>query len=165
MYIWVKCIVIDIIRSKNLMAKDKDRLATTWGQKMKEYGGGNFTFLSGDGESITFIVVGLPVLMKSVYKGKEQARIGCPVVTEDGFQLFIVGKRLARKLSKHEKVFDSKAIMVVRRGGEGDVNSKYEVHVMPETESFAALYKIKADDFTPDMIDDAVKEAGEVLVS
>lgn len=147
------------------MSKDKPKEATTWGGKMKEFGGGNFTFLSTDGEVLMFIVVGLPVKLASVYKGKEQERIGCPVVTDDGFQLFICGKRLARKLSKHEAVFATNAVMVIRHGVEGDVNAKYEVKILPEFETFARLLAIAKEDFTPDMIEDAVKEAATVLVS
>ncbi|GAI82929.1 unnamed protein product, partial [marine sediment metagenome] len=109
------------------MGKQKQEPATTWSGKMKEYGGGNFTFLSSDGEAIVFIVVGLPVLMKSKYQGKEGERIGCPVVTDEGYLLFVTGKRLGRKLAKHEKVFGTNAIMVVRHGVEGDVNAKYEI--------------------------------------
>ena len=147
------------------MGKNKSKEKATWASKMKEFGGGNFTFLSTDGESIIFIVVGLPRLLKSVYKGKEQERIGCPVVTDDGFQLFICGKRLARKLSKYEKVFETNAVMVVRQGVEGDVNAKYFVKPLPETETFDRLKAIKDEDFTPELIDEAVAEATTVLVS
>ena len=147
------------------MSKEKTKDATTWGGKMKEFGGGNFTFLSTDGEVLIFVVVGLPVKLASVYKGKEQERIGCPVVTDEGFQLFICGKRLARKLSKHESVFGTNAVMVIRHGVEGDVNAKYEVKVLPESETFARLSAIAKEDFTSDMIDDAVKEASTVLTN
>jgi len=146
------------------MAKEKEKpQVDTWASKMKEFGGGSFTFLSSDGETLTFIVVGLPVLIKTEFKGKEQERIGCPVVTENGFQLFITGKRLARKLSKHEKAFATNALMVVRHGAEGDINARYDVKELPEKETYESLKKIADDDFTPDMIDDAVKEASQVL--
>ena len=42
------------------MGKEKPKAATTWSGKMQELGGGNFTFLSVDGEVLIFIVVGLP---------------------------------------------------------------------------------------------------------
>jgi len=145
------------------MAKQNTQEATTWGGKMKEFGGGNFTFLSTDGETITFIVVGLPVLLKGTYKNKEQERIGIPLVSEDGFQLLIGGKRLARKLAKHEKEFTTNAIMVRRDGAEGDVNAKYPITILPEKEAFEQLCKVRDEDFTPDMIADAVKDALEVL--
>lgn len=145
------------------MAKKDVQEATTWAEKMKELGGGSFTFLSSDGETLTFIVVGLPQALKSVYKGKEQKRIGCPVVTDDGFQLFICGKRLARKLTKREKVFGTSALMVIRHGVEGDVAATYELKVLPEAETFKRLAAIRDEDFTPDMIADAVTEATKVM--
>lgn len=135
----------------------------SWKDKMKEFGGGNFTFLSMDGETIVFIVVGEPVLLRSKYKGKEQDRIGCPVVTDEGFQLFICGKRLARKLSKVEAKFDKHAICVTRQGAEGDVNATYKVTVLDDTELFKRLYKIAKDDYEEGMIADAVKDAEKVL--
>ena len=61
------------------MGKDRTPDLSSWGGRMKEWGGGDFCFLSSDGEAITFIVVGLPEQMESVYKGKKQTRIGCPV--------------------------------------------------------------------------------------
>lgn len=135
----------------------------TWKDKMKEFGGGNFTFLSVDGEVIIFIVVGDPKLLKSTFKGKENERIGCPVVTDEGYLLFICGKRLARKISKLEKHFETKAIMAVRHGSEGDVNAKYDVMVVPEKETFERLSAIKKADFKPAMIAESVKDSAEVL--
>lgn len=145
------------------MAKEKTNKVVTWKDKMKEYGGGNFTFLSSDGETITFIVVGLPVMFETEFKGKPQERIGCPVITDEGYQLFICGKRLARKLSKHEPVFGCSALMVIRHGIEGDVSAKYDVKVLPEPETYARLAAIRDDDFKPEMIQDSVDEALEVL--
>ncbi len=145
------------------MAKNENKEATTWGGKMKEFGGGNFTFLSTDGETLIFIVVGLPVLMKGTYKGKEQERIGCPIVTDEGFQLLVCGKRLARMLSKQEKIFKTHAIMVTRIGIEGDVNAKYPVRVLPEQETFDRLVALSAEDFSPEMIAEAVEAASKVL--
>lgn len=135
----------------------------TWKDKMKEFGGGNFTFLSVDGEVLIFIVVGEPQLLHSTFKGKENERIGCPVVTDEGYLLFICGKRLARKISKLEKHFDSKAIMAVRHGMEGDVNAKYDVKVVPEKETFERLQTIKKADFKHAMIAESVADSAEVL--
>jgi len=135
----------------------------TWKEKMKEFGGGNFTFISTDGETLTFIVVGEPVLLTSKFKGKEQDRIGCPIVSDDGYQLFITGKRLARKLAKQESVFATNAIMVVRHGVEGDVNARYDVRVLPEPETYARLKAIKDADFTPELIQESIDEATQVL--
>jgi len=135
----------------------------SWNEKIKEFGGGNFTFLSTDAETITFIVVGEPVKLQSNYKGKAQDRVGCPVVTDEGYQLFITGKRLFRKLAKQEPVFGTNAIMVIRHGVEGDVNSRYDVRVLPEPETFNRLKAIKDKDFTLDMIQDSIDEAISVL--
>jgi len=135
----------------------------TWKDKMKEFGGGNFTFLSVDGEVLIFIVVGEPQLLHSTFKGKENERIGCPVVTDEGYLLFICGKRLARKISKLEKEFDSHAIMAIRHGLEGDVNAKYDVKVVPEQETFERLLKIKKADFKHAMIAESVADSAEVL--
>lgn len=145
------------------MSKEEKSKTGTWHEKMKEFGGGNFTFLSSDGESITFIVVGLPVLIESVFKGKAQQRIGCPVVTDEGYQLFICGKRLARKLSKHEGIFNTSALMAIRHGVEGDVNSSYEVKVLPEPETYARLDAIRKTDFYPEAIQESVLEAQQML--
>ncbi|MBA7524144.1 hypothetical protein ES705_16281 [subsurface metagenome] len=135
----------------------------TWKDKMKEFGGGNFTFLSVDGEVLIFIIVGEPQLLHSTFKGKENERIGCPVVTDEGYLLFICGKRLARKISKLEHEFDHHAIMAVRHGEEGDVNAKYDVKVVPEQETFERLQKIKKADFKHAMIAESVKDSTEVL--
>ena len=134
-----------------------------WKEKMKEFGGGNFTFLSTDGETIIFIVVGEPVLLHSFYKGKEQERIGCPIVTDEGYQLFICGKRPARKISKYESLFDKYALRVVRNGVEGDSNATYFVGLVAEPETFERLKAIKDADFEPTMIQDSVDEATQVL--
>ena len=145
------------------MSKDRTPDMGTWGGRMKEWGGGDFTFLSSDGEAITFIVVGLPQQMESIYKGKKQERIGCPVITDTGYQLFVCGKRVARKLAKFESIFDKSAFMVIRHGAEGDVNAKYDVKPLPEKETYSSLMKIKEQDFTEEMIDESVKAAAVVM--
>ncbi len=145
------------------MSKDENNLPDSWGGRMKEWGGGDFTFLSSDGEAIIFIVVGLPQQMKSMYKKKEQTRIGCPVVTDTGYQLFICGTRVARKLSKFEKQFETSAFIVVRHGAEGDVNCKYDVKPLPEKETYSALMKIKEQDFKSEMIAESIVAASIVL--
>jgi len=145
------------------MPNKDDKRPDSWGECMKEWGGGDFTFLSSDGEAITFIVVGLPIMIRSMYKKKPQERIGCPVVTDTGYQLFVCGKRTARKLAKFEKCFDRQAIMIVRHGAEGDINSKYDVKALPETETYSALMKIKEQDFKPEMIAESVKAVEAVM--
>lgn len=135
----------------------------TWAKKMQEFGGGNFTFLSVDGEVLIFIVVGEPQLLKGRYKNKDNERIGCPIVTDEGYMLFICGKRLARKISKLEDSFKTKAIMAVRHGLEGDVNAKYDVATVPEKATFERLQAIKKSDFKPAMIAESVADSAEVL--
>jgi len=145
------------------MSKDEKKGPESWGSRMKDMGGGDFTFLSSDGEAIIFIVVGLPEPLTSNYHGKPQERIGCPVVTDTGYQLFVCGKRVARKLAKFEKQFDKSAFMVVRHGASGDVNAKYDVKALPETETYSNLMKIKESDFKPEMIAESVTAATEVM--
>lgn len=145
------------------MAKDENKLPDSWGGRMKDWGGGDFTFLSSDGEALIFIVVGLPVQMESIYKGRPQKRIGCPVVTDTGYQLFICGTRVARKLSKFEKSFDTSAIIIVRHGAEGDVNATYDVKLLPEKETYSTLMKIKEKDFKAEMIAESIEAAKEVM--
>ena len=135
----------------------------SWKERMNEFGGGNFTFLSVDGDTIVFIVVGEPVLIKTVYKQREQERIGCPVVTDEGYRLYICGKRVARRLSKHEDQFAESAMMVVRHGEEGDINCRYDVKVVPEPETFSRLVAIRDTSFTPEMIQESIDEARQVL--
>ena len=145
------------------MGKAKKEKPATWKDAMKEFGGGNFTFLSEDGETLTFIVVGVPILLISKFKGQENERIGCPVVTDEGYLLFVTGKGLARKLSKHEAVFNTSAIMVTRHGEEGDINATYSVKVLPEPETFKRLQEIKATDFEETMIPESVEAVKDVL--
>lgn len=145
------------------MARKKDSQKESWGTRMKDFGGGDITFLSTDGEVLIFIVVGLPVLMESSFKSKPGERIGCPVVTDGGYQLFITGKRAARKISKYERVFDKSALMIIRHGAEGDVNAKYEVSIVDEKETFKRLLAIKEEDFEPSMIQESIDAAKDVL--
>ena len=145
------------------MSKDEKKVANSWGGRMKEWGGGDFCFLSSDGEALIFIVVGLPERMQSNYKGKPQTRIGCPVVTDTGYQLFICGTRVARKLAKFEKQFDTAAFMIVRHGAEGDVNSKYDIKILPEKDTYSTLMKIKEQDFKPEMIAESIAAASEIM--
>jgi len=135
----------------------------SWKEKIKEFGGGNFTFLSEDGETLTFIIVGDPVLLKSRFKGKENERIGCPVITDEGYMLFVTGKRLARKLSKHEAVFNKSALMVTRQGETGDINATYNVTVLPEADTYKRLRAIMKVDFKVEMVAESIEAVGDVL--
>jgi len=99
----------------------------TWREKAKEWGGGDVSFLSDDGECVTFVIVGEPVLIEGKYKGQPTQRIGCPVITMEGFSLLIVGKRVFRRLSRKENNFSKHAFDLIRHGPPGDKDSTYEL--------------------------------------
>ena len=134
-----------------------------WQDKVKEWGGGDVSFLSEDGEVICFVVCGEPQLLKSKYKNTPTERIAAPVVTLEGFSLLIIGKRLFRRLSKHEKRFKDHAFMVVRRGESGDSNTKYELSVLDDETMTANLFKVRDAEFKPAMITEAMKAAAEIM--
>ncbi len=135
----------------------------SWKEKMKEWGPASLQFLSTDGASITFIVVGDPMLLKGKYKGKEQDRIGFPMVTEEGFFLFIGGKRIARKLASLEDKFSDHVITITRHGVEGDTDAKYDVVAVKDGPKYKALNVIKGHSYSEQALNDAVEEAGEVM--
>jgi len=134
-----------------------------WKDKMKEWGGGDLTFLSSDGEVIMFVVVDEPVLLQGKFKGNPQERIGCPVVTDEGFVLFVTGKRTARKLSKFEDRFKDAAFMIVRDGESGDINSKYDVTVLDNETKTKELFALAAKEYKPAMLKQAIEDAKEVM--
>jgi len=134
----------------------------SWKERMDEWGGGEVAFLSEDGEAITFIVVGEPHLIQGKFKGQTTERIGCPVISQDGFTLLIIGKRLARRLSKHEGVFDVSAFTIVRRGEHDDIRTKYELNICPDFDLTTKLFEYKKTDFELAAIDEAIKYAEEI---
>jgi len=134
-----------------------------WKDKMKDWGGGDLTFLSSDGEVIMFVVVDEPQLLQGKFKGNPQDRIGCPVVTDEGFVLFITGKRVARKLSKFEDRFKDAAFMVVRHGESGDINARYDVSILDNKTKTQQLFDIAKKEYKPAMLKDALKDAKEVM--
>jgi hypothetical protein len=134
-----------------------------WKDKMKEWGGGDLTFLSSDGEVIMFVVVDEPQLLKGKFKGNPQERIGCPVVTDEGFVLFITGKRVARKLSKFEDRFKDTAFMVVRSGEPGDINATYAVSILDNEAKTTQLFAIAKKEYKAPMLKQAIKDAKEVM--
>lgn len=136
-----------------------------WKDKMKDWGGGDLTFLSSDGECLLFVVVDEPVLLKGKYKGNEQERIGCPVVTDEGFVLFVTGKRTARKLSKFEDRFKDAAFMVIRHGEAGDINSKYDVSLLDDKVKTEQLFLLAKKEYKPAMLKQAILDAQEVMKS
>lgn len=134
----------------------------SWKEKMDEWGGGEVTFLSEDGECITFIIVGEPRLITGKFKGKDTDRIGCPVITTEGFTLLTIGKRLARRLSKHEAVFNSNAFTIVRKGEHDDIRTTYELKVCVDVDLNEKLFEYKEKEFDETAIDEAVKYAEEI---
>lgn len=135
----------------------------SWKDKMKEWGGGDMAFLSEDGEAIQFVVVGECVLLEGVYKGKPSQKIGCPIVTLDGFELLVAGKRLARKISKYEEQFSSQGFIAIRHGEAENPLTTYELKTIDEPEILQRLFEIKRRDFQPDMIAEAVEAAEAVM--
>ena len=134
-----------------------------WKDKMKEWGGGDLTFLSSDAEVIIFVVADEPVLLQGKFKGNPQERIGCPVVTDEGFVLFVTGKRTARKLSKFEDRFKDAAFMVVRHGESGDINSKYDVSILDNETKTKQLFALMAKEYKKPMLKQAIEDAKEVM--
>jgi len=134
-----------------------------WKDKMKGWGGGDLTFLSSDAEVIQFVVVDEPVLLQGKFKGNPQERIGCPVVTDEGFVLFVTGKRTARKLSKFEDRFKDTAFMIVRHGESGDINSKYDVTVLDNETKTEQLFALAKKEYKPAMLKQAIEDATEVM--
>lgn len=134
-----------------------------WKDKMKEWGGGDLTFLSSDGEVIMFVVVDEPVLLQGKFKGNAQERIGCPVVTDEGFVLFVTGKRTARKLSKFEDRFKDSAFMIVRHGESGDIQSKYDVTILDNQTKTEQLLQLAKKEYKPAMLKQAIEDAKEVM--
>ena len=135
----------------------------SWKEKMKEFGGGDLAFLSEDGEAISFMIVGEPVLLEGKYKGKPSEKIGCPIVTEDGFLLLVAGKRLARKISKHEGRFGEYVLTAIRHGEMDDIHATYELKVLDDEELAENLREMIADhDFSAE-IAEAVVAALEVM--
>lgn len=135
----------------------------SWKDKMKEWGPASLQFLSTDGASIVFAVVADPILLVGKFKGKPQDRIGCPIVTEEGFFLFIGGKRIARKLASLEDKFVDHIITVTRHGIEGDVNASYDVVATKDATLMKKLIAVKGHAFSREALDEALMEAAEVM--
>ena len=135
----------------------------SWREKMKEVGGANLEFLSEDGEVIRFAVVGDPYLLEGKYKGKPTRKIACPIMTIDGFAIFVIGMRLARRMVKHEKQFKFKAFMVIRHGGSEDKDTRYELMELPDKETSAKLLELAKKPVSKDELDEALEAAKDVM--
>jgi len=136
-----------------------------WIEKMQEWGGGDIAFLSEDGEAILFIVVGDPVLLTGSFKGRSSERIGCPVITSEGYTLFICGKRLARRLSKYEEKFGDHGFIIVRHGEHNDITTSYDLSVCQDPELVKRLLEWKATEFDPAAVAESVAAAEAVVSS
>jgi len=134
----------------------------SWQEKMKEWGGANVTFLTEDGECITFMVVGEPYLIHGHYENTDTQRIGCPIVTQEGFTLLVIGKRVGRRLSKHESSFNTQAFTLIRHGEHGDQKCKYELVFEDDRETVKELRAIVARGIDAEEIAEAVAEAEEI---
>ncbi|KKL07213.1 hypothetical protein LCGC14_2588240 [marine sediment metagenome] len=134
-----------------------------WKDKMAEWGGGEVAFLSEDGEAMIFIVVDDPVLLQGKFKGRMSERIGCPVITSEGYTLFICGKRLARRLSRYESNFGDTAFMVVRRGEHNDIETVYELSKCTDDVLTAKLFAWKVSDFDHAQVADSIAAAEEIV--
>ena len=135
----------------------------SWKEKMKEFGGGDLAFLAEDGECITFVVAGEPVQLVGKFKGKPSVKVGCPIVTEDGFVLFVAGKRLARKISKHEESFDVTGFIAVRHGEQNDITASYDLKVLDNPELTKKLFELRNSEVNPTVIAEAVESALAVM--
>lgn len=135
----------------------------SWKEKSKEFGSANLLFLSADGASVNFIVADDPVKLEGTYNKKVQERVGCPVVTAEGFQLFIVGKRCFRKIASLEDKFKDHVINVTRHGIEGDTDTTYEVTALTDAAMFKTLAGIRAKTFTKEALQEAIADTKDVI--
>jgi len=134
----------------------------SWKDKMKEWGGGDISFLSEDGECITFRIIGEPFLIEGKFRGQDTQRIGCPIVTLDGFTLLVVGKRVGRRLAKHEDKFNKQAFDLIRHGEPGDTKATYELNRCNDVELEKLLLAMDTKKITQAEIEEAVAAAQEV---
>lgn len=135
----------------------------SWAEKMKEFGGADLLFLSEDGEAIDFCVLGDPELIESAYKGKQSNKIAAPVITAEGFRLFIMGMRLFRRICKHEAEFDSRIFRAIRHGEQEDPRTTYELQVIEDKVTFDMYQEYAEKEYTDEAMADALESAREVM--
>ncbi len=135
----------------------------SWKEKIREFGGGDLAFLSEDGEAIIFVVCGEPVLLTGKFKNRPSEKVGCPIITEDGFVLFVAGKRLARKISKYESQFDVQAFIAIRHGEQNEITSSYELKVLDDVEKTKKLLAMKATEYSEELLVEAIVSAEAVM--
>jgi len=134
----------------------------SWKERMKEFGGADVSFLSEDGEIVTLVVVGEPELIEGKYQKQDTKRIGIPCVTIEGFQLLVIGMRVARRLSKHEDHYAEYAFEIIRHGIAGDTKATYELNRTQNTELEKKLLAMAAGINYDVEIDEAVASAREI---
>lgn len=134
-----------------------------WKEKLKEWGGADLTFLSTDGESMVFVIVGEPELLEGKFKGRETQRVGCPIVTDEGFLLFVTGKRFARKMSKYEDRFADTAFIAVRHGAENDINVRYELRICDDAAKTQELLALAKAEYKPELLAEAISAAKDAM--
>ncbi len=137
----------------------------SWKESMAEFGGGEVTFLSDDGERLCFVVCGEPRLLEGKFKGQNTKRIGAAIVSEDGFTIFVMGMRVARRLAKHEDKFDTVAFEIIRHGAPHDQNASYEVNVLEDETLTTSLFTIKNQEYKPDELDTMFKFVEDMVKS
>jgi len=116
--------------------------------KVKEWGGGDLTFLSEDGEVVKFVVACDPELLKGKFKGGETKRAMIPIFTPDGQSLLVIGLRVARRLAKYEERFKTTAFQLVRCGVKNDQNTSYDLSIIDDktiTSKLLAMRKAGLD--------------------
>lgn len=135
----------------------------SWKEKAKEMGPAAVIFLSSQGSTVSGLVVGDPVLLKGMYAKKEQERIGCPMITTEGFFLLVIGKRVFRKLCSLEDKFKTDIITVTRMSPENDPAGKYEVLTSPDADMLKTLRAIKGHAYSQEALDEAIAEATAIM--
>ena len=140
--------------------KDEERM--NWKEKMKAFGGADVSFLSEDGEMVTFVVIGDPELIEGKFQKQDTKRIGIPCVTIEGFTLLVIGMRVGRRLSKYEDHLAAWAFELIRHGEPGDTKAKYELARTQDAElEKRLLASVSKAGYLTEIID-AVESAQEI---
>jgi len=129
--------------------------------KVKEWGGGDLTFLSEDGEVVRFVVADDPELIRGKFKGGETRRAAIPIFTPDGQSLLVIGMRVVRRLAKYEKLFKTTAFQLVRNGEKGDQNTTYDLSVIEDKALTTKLLDMKKAGIDKEELDESYKAALE----
>lgn len=127
--------------------------------KVKEWAGGDLTFLSDDGDSVKFVVAGDPELIEGRFKGSDTKRAAIPIFTPDGQSLLIVGMRVVRRLAKVEDKHNSHAFILTRNGIRNDQNATYDLAVLDDPETVKKLLALKKAGLDKDELADSLQAA------